>query len=564
MTGSLLKQLTKEQSFLVHQAMAEMDGHYDTEMRMLRNVEDGRDNRHSTRGSAHYAVGLLIRHGEGDLEKACGVLDKVLEMQLDFPNEIFHGTFRTSPQAPEPPIGGFPWKSFGPGFAHYVTDTLEKIADKLAEQLGGADGARRKRVEEAFAKAADRVIPPVWRSYDPNWREFIACAFTVILEHFERELPPDLIGRMDRAMNKAVAGSIERRLSDAVPMNSNIELMHLFIVHYYGHRYGQEDWIRHAEREAGRFLEAFSEFASLAEFNSTTYYGVDLTVLGLIRKYAKTDEFKAMGYTIERGLWENIALFYHPGLENLAGPYARAYEMEMTAHSSMGVFLYLAFGERFKHLAGVNCETSHDPIIALVGADVPEHVKPMLLSYTEDRLVVKRFRELCERDKPGANRFVCTATAWIGRNLMIGACSGSRNTNGQLHPATIHWLSADGGRYDLRLIRREPDGGWNTHLRGYYVDAEASRDRLIAAVTLETGKALDIYFEVCGPGVCAAGIAPSEWIFPGLTIRVEAANAPEPIVRERDGGVEIVYPHRPESPSAARYMEFKLELSSCE
>lgn len=75
----MLDQLTAEQLFLVRQAMAEMDSHYDEEMHMLWNVEDGEGKRHSTRGSAHYAVGLLIRNGAGDLERACAVLNKVLE-----------------------------------------------------------------------------------------------------------------------------------------------------------------------------------------------------------------------------------------------------------------------------------------------------------------------------------------------------------------------------------------------------------------------------------------------------------------------------------------------------
>ncbi|MBW4838649.1 MAG: hypothetical protein KZY74_04580 [Paenibacillaceae bacterium] len=559
MTGRMLEQMTPEQVFLVKQAMEEMDRHYDEKKRMLRNAEDGRGEWHSTRGSAHYAVGLLIRNGEGDLDRACAVLDQVLRQQFDAPNEIYHGTFKTSPQSAEPPRGGYPWKRFGPGFAYYLASTLEKISGHLADELGEGSEGRKKDVEEALERATDRVIPPVWRSYDPNWREFIACAFAVILEHFESRLHRDLTRRMDEAMDKAVTGSIERRLSDAVPMNTNIELMHLFIVHYYGYRYKNEDWIHHAEHEAECFLEEFTEFGTLAEFNSTTYYGVDLTVLGLFRKYARTDRFKAIGHTIEHGLWDTIALFYHPRLENMAGPYARAYEMEMTAHSSMGVFFYLAFGERFRHLAGVNCETGHDPMIALVGVDMPERVKAKLLGEPGERLVTQRYRELCERDQPGENRFVCTATAWLDRKLMIGACSGSRNSNGQLHPATMHWRSDDGGRYSLRLIRREPEGSWNTHLRGYYVDATASPGQLAASVTLETNKTLDVYFEVSGPGVSAANVTPTKWTFPGLSIRVEA-EAPEPIVREGKDIVEIIYPHRPASSDTFSRMEFKLQV----
>lgn len=136
MASSMLEQMTPEQVFLVKQAMEEMDRHYDEAKHMLRNAEDGRSEWHSTRGSAHYAVGLLIRNGEGDVERACAVLDEVLNLQFDAPDEIFHGTFKTSPQAADPPRGGYPWKRFGPGFAYYVTSMLEKISDHLAEELG--------------------------------------------------------------------------------------------------------------------------------------------------------------------------------------------------------------------------------------------------------------------------------------------------------------------------------------------------------------------------------------------------------------------------------------------
>ncbi|WP_339299670.1 hypothetical protein NSQ80_14990 [Paenibacillus sp. FSL K6-2441] len=41
---------------------------------------------------------------------------------------------------------------------------------------------------------------------------------------------------------------------------------------------------------------------------------------------------------------------------------------------------------------------------------------------------------------------------------------------------------------------------------------------------------------------------------------MEAA-APQPIVRERDGCVEIIYPYRPASPEAVSHMAFKLEVT---
>ncbi|XEC94113.1 hypothetical protein AB6A23_22690 [Paenibacillus tarimensis] len=567
MTISMMDRMTEEQQFLINQAMEHMDAYYDESMSMLRNCEDGDLERHSTRGSAHYAVGLLIRRQSGDLERACKVLAKVMDMQFDCPEEIYHGTFRTSPQAENPPAGNYPWKSFAPGFAYFLSDTVGKITAQFMQQLEREMPhmtiADRREAGRALEAAADQVLPPVWKSYDPNWREFIACAFAVILEHFEAELPKELVARMDESMGKAVQGSIDRRLSDAIPMNTNIELMHIFVSHYFGCRLHNEEWIKHADREADAFLQAYKEFGTFAEFNSSTYYGVDLTVLGLIRTYGRSETVKRAMREVEQGLWENIALFYNANLENLCGPFSRAYEMEMRAHSSIGVFIYLALGRGCEHLAGINCESGHDPLIALVGVDVPETVKPALAAFQEGRYVEKQFRELCERDKPGSNSNLCTAAAWIESKRMLGAMSGSRNTNGQLHPATIHWMTDDGAKYYLRLIRREAGGNWNSHLRGIVFDGKVAKDCLSVDVDLSTEQDIDVYFEITGPGSNGSQvlILPDEWRLPGLTCSV-TADAPRPVITATDDRIEIVYPYRPVQGTAGSRMSFKLELLS--
>lgn len=527
--------------------MALMDDAYDERARLIRSYEDPA--RQDTRGSAHYALGLLLRDEGQDRKRACAVIGQVLDMQFDCPEEIYHGTFRTSPDAPHPPVGGYPWKRFAPGTAYYLDRTLEAIADRLAAAVAAdpaipAEATDPRKVKRMFKAAASEVLPPVWDSYDPNWREFIASAFAVILSLFEPKLPPDLVRRMDEAMVRAVEGSIDRRLSDAVPMNTNIELMHIFIAHYYGHRFREASWISHALDQAESSLERYARFGTLAEFNTTTYYGVDLTVLGLWRRFGRSDRLLQIGRELERGLWENIALYYNANLENLCGPYARAYDMEMLEHSSIGVFVYLLLGEGYEHLARVNCETCHDVMIALVGVEAPPEVVPYFVSHQRDRMVQKRFIELCERDDPQANTNLCTAKAWIGENRMIGAMSGSRNTNGQLHPATMHWRDERGDRYALRLLRREAGEGWNTHLRGIVFEADVTPHSLVVDVRLDADVPIDVLFEIRGPALYEASIEPTRWRLPGLDCRVEA-DAPESVVALSDGAAEISYRYTP-------------------
>ncbi|CAM4496286.1 hypothetical protein [Paenibacillus xylanexedens] len=563
MTQRMVEKMSKEQQYLVNQSMLMMDSFYDKEMDLLRSFEEEDSSQHSTRASAHYALGLLIRNESGDVERAIRVFHKVLDVQYDAPDEIYHGTFATRPNELHPPAGHYAWKSFAPGTAYFLERTFEKVSAQFIHKLQEegsllTEVADPKQLKHLFYSAVNQILPPVWISYDPNWREFIACVCVVVTAEFAELMPETLMKRMDHAMELAVQGSIERRLSDVIPMNTNIELMHIFITHYYGHRLNRTEWIQHSDEQAEGLMKEFEQYdGTFAEFNTTTYYGVDLSVLGMYRKYGLTERLVEIGHRIEHGLWNNIALYYNANLENLSGPFSRAYDMEMREHSSIGVFIYLLLGEGYEYLTGINCESGHDPLIALLGVDVPAEAVPYFKAHQKDRLVQKQFMELCERNDPTSNRNLCTAKAWVGEERMIGAMSGSVNTNGQMHPATIHWQTETGERYYLRLIRREVGEGWNSHLRGVTFDADLTPDSLTIDVELDTAEEIDVYFEIRGPSLRQEDITPALWQFPGLTCTVKA-EAPEPSVLMYVNHVEIIYRYVPGT--TANKMRFELTL----
>lgn len=525
--------LSEDKQFLIQQAMDELDARYDADVHMIR----GEENQHDTRESAHYALGLLLRGGAEEVKTAERIIEQILELQLVQPGEIYDGTFNTSLERPVPPAGHSAWSSFPPGFGYAQSDALDEVYRRFAEygKLAGDE-----QLAQLFRQATDEVFPRVWESFDPNWREFIASTFAVMLEHFEHELTVELVERMDRAMQLTVATSLERYRSQSIPTNTNIELMHLFITHYYGHRYGHLEWMTHAEQGAAMLHRDYMELHSFAEFNSSTYYGVDLTVLGMWRVYGRTLSFRHIGLELEHGLWQDIADFYGPKLENICGPFARSYENDITEHSSIGVLLYLALGEEYRHLTRVNCETSHNLLIALVGVDMQEQTRERLLHRGTERFVTRQFKELCERDLPGQNRHVCTAKAWITDRLMIGGLSGSRNTNGQMHHATAHWMTTAGERYSMRMVRREQGQSWNTHLRGMSFEVEVGVRRLDITARFQTDVPMELVFELDGLKLEQLHTTQQGWHLPGLNIVVHT-DAPAPTVLQQGSRVEIVY-----------------------
>ncbi len=529
----LISSMSVDKQFLVQQALDELDARYDAEVHMVW----GEDEQHDTRESAHYALGLLMRGGEEAIQEASLILEQILALQLVQPGEIYEGTFNTSLERPLPPAGYSAWGQFSPGFGYAQGDALTEVYRRFAE-YGNLSG--NEELMGLFKQAASEVFPWVWESFDPNWREFIASTFAVILEHFEDVLSAELVERMDRAMKLTVQTSLERYRSQSIPTNTNIELMHLFITHYYGHRYGQLQWMTHAEQGAAALYQDYMELHSFAEFNSSTYYGVDLTVLGMWRVYGRTSSFRELGLQMEHGLWQDIADFYSAKLENICGPFARSYENEITEHSSIGVLLYLALGESYKHLTRVNCETSHNLLIALVGVDLQEQTRERLVHTGTERFVSRQFKELCERDLPGHNRHVCTAKAWITDRLMIGGMSGSHNTNGQMHTATAHWTNEQGERYSMRMVRREKRQGWNTHLRGIGFDVEVGVRQLDIVVRLETDIPIELIFELEGAGLEEITITPDRWQLPGLDISVHT-DEPAPLLVHVGPRAEIVY-----------------------
>jgi hypothetical protein len=468
MTTTHFDSLDANTQDLCNASMRWMESHWDEAAGLLGNVGDAKltTPHHTIRGSVWYVFGLLMRARADDNARAARVIETALRYQFDAPDRVFHGTFFRAPEEPYPP--------------------------------------------------SDAVI---WRDYDPNWREFIITVFALIVMEFVERLPITLVDKMDAAIRKAVVGALARNLSASY---TNIALMYAFMLCFAGKRFGEAAWFAEGERMAREVYQLFKQHAAFAEYNSPTYYGVDVYALALWRSYPTLSPLLAqLGSEMEATLWRDVAQFYHADLRNLAGPYDRSYGMDMRRYVAViGIWMRLVMDKTRAPLPDTDhpFEHEHDigfvPLIAFLGAQVPADALEHFTAFRGERYIERVLSDAPRR----------AATAWLGQNRMLGGAFTNLTapTSNQLHPATIHW------RINTEQI------GWIRALYLRPIDARAQRNRLEITTTSE------IAFLVHAPNACVEQIEREHWRLPQLNVRVET-NAAQLDAQVRENLLEIRY-----------------------
>jgi hypothetical protein len=431
------------------------------------------------RETSSYALSLLFRDAPGDRQRAVEALDAVLKEQYVTPGVRWFGTFKRTPEEPDP-------------------------------------------------------IPSavMWRDYDPNWREFIGTNLAMILVEYPDRISPELSQRLYRAIDLAIEGEMaEGRL---VPSYTNPALMYGALWDFAATHDKRADWKKQSQDWIESVYDLFKKYNSFYEYNSPTYYGVDLFALALWRDYGSTEHIRAMGGEMESGLWEDIAAFYQPELHNLAGPYDRSYGMDTETPGGGGgggvvELMRYAVDEQGVPLAshakrtgaGFSCP------MAILGTRIPQDALMKLQSFQGEHLVRRQISD--QR----------IATAWIGKHVIFGgeATSKARDVGkkSQFHPVTIQW--------------RTPSGeiGWVQVVQSPMIDATADKQGLTISTTGT------IRLRIHAKGLVAAQVSQNAWELPGLHVAVtsdphgvfsleKADDALNEYFKVTDNMIDLVYP----------------------
>ncbi len=547
--------LSPEARTLVEEAVRHLSAGYDEALGLVCSEQDSGP---SVRDSLYYALGLMIL-GEDRGQVTQRICGTVLDLQMIAPGEIWHGCFRRHPGEPLPPSMPFDWRRLnleGRYFADLIWERLSARYDRLLTESPMSPSDREK-AGQLLSRALHETVPVVWNTYEPNLREFVGMVFAMMLEHFTDRLPVPLVTRLEESGRQLMTGAIARAQSDFTPLNTNIRIMYVFLLDWFGRRLGIPSWTEESLVQARKLLTEYREFHAVAEFNSPTYYGVDLSTIGCWCRYGSNEELRALGAELEEGLWHDAAAFYNPEMRNFCGPYSRNYEMEMHIHTCFCDLMYLGLGaERFPWHP-FSQESICNPLLVLSQVTVPEDVIPQLTGKCVPRTLKRNFRELSERGDPACRQALCTAMARITPTLMLGVLSGSENPSHQLHPLTVFWRN---GKEigTIRLLRSLPDGRM-IHLHTVLFDGTLEDTRIDMRVDNQAGRDVDVFFEITCAGISEDRILPEKWILPGLTVKL-AARAPAPVIRRVDSRtVRVIYPGRTDSPGSLQ-MHFQLDL----
>ena len=418
------------------------------------------------RESSWYALGLLLRDAVGDRQRAADILDAVLKQQYLTPGTKWYGTYRRTPEEPDPATN-----------------------------------------------------PVMWRGYDPNWRVFIGTTFQMILIEYPDRIPADLSKRMYEAIDHAIEGEMkEGRL---LPSYSNIALMYGALWDFAAAHDKNADW----QKQSGEWTESvyslFKKYDAFFEYNSPTYYGVDLYGLALWRDYGSTKRIQAIGSEMEATLWKDIASFYNPLLRNVSGPYDRSYGMDMESYVSVvGVWMRTVLDAQNAPLPKITASTDHvadvlfAPHFAILGTRIPPEALEQMKKFQGDHLLHKQITE--ER----------IATAWIGRDVMFGGeitgKTKDAGTTTQFHPATIQW--------------RTPTGqiGWVRLMESPMIDATADKQGLTISATGT------VRLRLHAKDLVQTKISATTWELPGLTVAV-SSDAKNFSLEKSEDAVDVVY-----------------------
>ena len=405
----------------------------------------------------------------------------------------------------------------------------------------GADADNSKRVIRRLLTLQHNVpgkkLHGVWRTglendrEDENWREFVGTGLIVARERFGALMDAELIQEIDAALVRAAEGAAKRNV---FAHYSNIALMSAFLLDYAGKISSNEELRKKGKEKAEQIFDLFSRHQTFVEFNSPTYYGVDLMGLAMWRELSPSPELRTWAEKIEAPFWRHLAQYYHAGLRNLCGPYARSYGMDMTKYVTIaGVAIAMGLEDQapLPKTRARAFEWAYAPMLALLNVQPPNDLLNEFKTFSGPREI---------RDQVNLMGLTFQAQAFLEDDWMMGAATGMLRRWDQHFPGHIHWQTGE-------------TIGWLL-VPGENAAKVKIIDRALHVFLTRPDPKHPLRILIQVPGLNTEGIRKDSWSLPGMTFEVQTP-FPDPAIQIKDDKrlgkvIEVAFPVSPTHPSA--------------
>jgi hypothetical protein len=247
---------------------------------------------------------------------------------------------------------------------------------------------------------------------------------------------------------------------------TNINLMSTFALIVGGQWLGDAHFQEIGKQRWAHWVRYTIQSGAPREFNSTTYMGMDLTMLDKLQQYALDAEIRFQARLLQERVWLHVALHVHRPTRQLAGPHSRMYWGAMlSGHAHLTDILWRETGWPWAVEPGPYADSN-----------APRLPSSLELALTEHRLpsTARSWLEMQETVMPYEVREVASVeegldlTTYFSPGYALGTCSRtySVGTDCLAIELMANYLM-------LHYARPGQPGGWGMMYSRYVVNDRA-------------------------------------------------------------------------------------------
>ncbi len=160
------------------------------------------------------------------------------------------------------------------------------------------------------------------RVLDYNAVDFCMASGSVLLLRHQDDLPP---AALDLLRNLVTLGAEGCRVHKVPESYTNIALMNAADLILLGEGLARPDLADEGYQRLDRIC-LYTWECGLHEYDSPTYYGVDLDSLGLLEAFCRRERGREQAAALLELFWTDLALNWFPGAQKLGGAHSRDYD----------------------------------------------------------------------------------------------------------------------------------------------------------------------------------------------------------------------------------------------